>query len=213
MVFLGVLEQSRYLNSGFEELTLLLLLGNNYSDSSSFNHPVSVIGSVPLNNGGYTFSHTGDNYLEIPNSPVFDIGTDYFYIQFDLHFLSGYRDINFINKFGASGDRSFRTRLFNSSILIAVDGLGIRSSLSFSDPDFLTSFQTFKIEKLPSPTQPTRNDAFLFYYKNQLISFREISRNIPVLSTTTPLRVGRQEYGNKYASEFALKNIMFVKYI
>jgi hypothetical protein len=66
---LGVYEQQRY---PVEYTTVLNIDNLNYIDSSVYNHPVNIVGSVPISDGGYRI--TGNtNYLSIPSHPVLNL--------------------------------------------------------------------------------------------------------------------------------------------
>lgn len=54
-----------------ETENILDLLGTDYLDYSSYNHPVNVVGNVPINNGAYCFDGNSNNYISIPSHPAF----------------------------------------------------------------------------------------------------------------------------------------------
>ena len=215
MVYIGILEQSRYINSGFTEQIILFLSGNSYNDLSPFQHSVNIVGSVPLRNGGYNITQPASNYLEIPNHPEFLFGSNYFKIQFELYASRSIYNINIVNLYGNS-ENSYATRLFGSSlnfIYSSSGASGSSTSQTISNNNYLNSFQTIQIERLPSPTRPTQFDAILFSYNNSSIGFREIGKNVSFFNSTQPLTIGRNQLGNNFTEDYTLRNIQISRYI
>lgn len=214
-MFAGILDQGKFVDSGGQETVVLQLLGNNYQDTSGFNHTVNIVGSVPINNGGFNITHSGDNYLEIPDHPEFDFADKDFYIQLDFksiganintaHFFSQHDsgDTAYHIRFGTSGNNSL-------AFTYSINGAsGSIASATLPDTDFLTSFQTLKILKTTNPNLPT-SDAILFYYKGNLIQIRNsIYGDFTLFDSSAPIRIGKHIVGSKYAVDYVLKNIKF----
>lgn len=216
-MFPGILDQSKFLDSGGQETVVLQLLGNDYQDTSGFNHTVNIVGSVPINNGGFNITHNGDNYLEIPDHPEFNFADKDFYIQLDFksiganintaHFFSQHDsgDTAYYIRFGTSGNNSVvHTHSINGSSASV-------TSATLPDTDFLSSFQTLKILKATNPNN-SNTDAFLYYYKGNLIQIvSSIYGNFTLHNSSAPIRIGKHIVGSKFAADYVLKNIKFVR--
>ena len=214
-MFSGILDQSKFLDSGGQETVVLQLLGNNYQDTSGFNHTVNIIGNVPINDGGFNITHNGDNYLEIPDHPEFDFADKDFYVQLDFksigsnintaHFFSQHNssDTAYHLRFGTSGNNLLAfTHSINGTS-------GSIVSATLPDTNFLTDFQTLKILKTTNPNIPT-SDAFLFYYNDTLINIaNSIYGNFTLFNSSAPIRIGKHIVGSKFAADYVLKNIKF----
>lgn len=70
-MYLGILEEQKKNNVQVPLNAILYLLGTDYLDYSPYNHPVNVVGNVPINNGAYYFDGNPNNYISIPNHPIF----------------------------------------------------------------------------------------------------------------------------------------------
>lgn len=216
-MFPGILDQSKFLDSGGQETVVLQLLGNNYQDTSSYNHTVNIVGSVPINNGGFNITHVGDNYLEIPDHPAFSLGTDDFYIQYDFKSLSSNIDsAHFFSQYNP-GDIAYAVRSTSSStsVTYSINGSGGSGvSASYPDTNYFTDFQTVKILKTDHPN--FNSDAFLFYYNDVLIGTSNViyGANTAIYDSGAPIRIGKHIIGLKYGSvNFVIKNIKLVKII
>lgn len=204
MVYIGVLEQSRFLNSGFTEIIVLYLSGNSYNDLSPFQHPVTVNGTVPISNGSYIFPGNADSYFSIPYNDNFYIGEGSFSISFDvkLNTTSNHYVLSLTPNNTSRGLSIFlNSNSIRFNYVTSETGSTLNKSSVIPDSDFLDTHQTFKIEKI--------NETFNFYYKNNLINQTSIN---DFFVHSVPLRIGRQTVAFSFLNA-SIKNILIKRLV
>lgn len=223
MVYIGILEQSNFLknNADLIEKVELFLSGRTYNDLSPNQHPVSIVGDVPLIEDSYNITKTSNvffrsNYLEVPNSFSFDLADNYFYFEFEIKSIE-IGEINVTNMWSSNT----RNRSFAISVKPTIVGFSLSSNVqvsgslfSYTYPDLNNGeWHKIKIERNRSISAPLNSDAILFYYNDLFLGERTMRRDLIANFSNNNLTMGKRDIGNRREEDYLIKNIKIVRYI
>ena len=167
-MYLGILDQHNSDNSlsptpSFFESVVLHLLGDSFTDESSYNHIVYNIREVTREQGGFKITPSSNNWLDIAHNDIFKLEDKSWFLEFDLFCPSrvGSRDTFLFNIHSNSFDYSIDVKITSNNrlsasflILDSSTSSGFHSTSlvrSIPNVNFITTgYQNFKIDCIRS---------------------------------------------------------------